>query len=190
MNSDARVAIILLLKGLFYKSDHEKAWSELIENSFGAIKDHFEVMGLEVVIDENEGYAYLQNRVYEDDEIALPKLIQSRELSYKVSLLCVLLRKKMADFDMQNESSKAVISQEDIKAQILLFLPQKFNEVKLSKEIESSIKKVEELGFLKKMKNEEQSYEIRRSIKAFVDASWLDDFDKRLQEYKEAALWN
>jgi len=62
--------------------------------------------------------------------------------------------------------------------------------VKFFKEIESSIKKVEELGFLKKLKNEAQSYEIRRSIKAFVDASWLDDFNKRLQEYKEVALWN
>lgn len=190
MNSDASIAIILLLKGLFYKSDHEKAWSELIENSFGAIHDHFEVMGLDVIIDESEGYAYLQNKIYEEDEIALPKLIQSRELSYKVSLICVLLRKKMADFDMQNESTKAVVSQEDIKEEVKIFLPQKFNEVKFFKEIESSIRKVEELGFLKKLKNEAQSYEIRRSIKAFVDASWLDDFNKRLQEYKEAALWN
>jgi len=189
MNTDARIAIILLLKGLFYKNDNEKSWNELIENSFGGIKDYFEIMGLDVIIDENEGYAYLQNSVVEEDGIVLPKLIQSRELSYKVSLLCVLLRKKMADFDMQNEDTKAVISKEDIKTQVSLFLAQKSNEVKLYKEIDASIKKVEELGFLKKLKNDEESYEIRRSIKAFVDASWLDDFNKRLQEYKEAALW-
>jgi len=159
MNENAKIAIILLLKGLFYKADNEKAWAELVESSFGVIKEHFKVMGLDVMIDENEAYAYLQNRVYEDDETPLPKLVQSRELSYKVSLVCVLLRKKMADFDMQNENTKAVISAEDIKAEVLLFLAQKSNEIK-------------------------------RSIKAFVDASWLDDFNKRLEEYKKATIWN
>jgi len=190
MNTDARVAITLLFKGLFYKSDHEKGWEELIGNSHGAIKDYFEVIGLDVMIDESEGYAYLQNIEYEDDEPSVPKLIKSRELSYKVSLLCVLLRKKIADFDMQNEETKAVVSREEIKEQILLFLPDKTNEVKMIKEIETTIKKVEELGFLRRLKNQDGVYEIKRSIKAFVDASWLDDFSQKLQQYKEAKQWS
>lgn len=190
MNTDARVAIIILLKGIFYKSDNEKAWSELVENSYGAIKDYFEIIGLDVVIDESEGYAYLKNIEYEDENLSVPKLIQSRELPYKVSLLCVLLRKEIVDFDMQNESLRAVISKEDIKKQILLYLPKKFNEVKVSKEIDSTIKRVEELGFLRKLKNQENSYEIKRAIKAFVDASWLDDFNEKLNEYKKAKKWS
>ena len=171
MNIDARVAITILLKGIFYKVDNEKAWAELIENSYGVVKDYFEIIGLELLIDESEGYAYLKNIEYEDDSESIPKLIQSRELSYKVSLLCVLLRKEIVDFDMQNENTRAVISKEDIKKQILLYLPQKFNEVKVSKEIDATIKKVEEIGFLKKLKTTEENYEIKRSIKAFVDAS-------------------
>jgi len=184
VNIDARVAITLLLKGLFYKSDNVKAWDELIESSHGAIVDYFEVIGLEVVCDESEGYAYLQNKVYEDDMPRPPRLIRSRELSYKVSLLCVLLRKKVADFDMQNEDTKAIITDEDIKEQILLFLPDKTNEVKTLKEIDTSIKKVVELGFLRKLKNQEHTYEIKRSIKAFVDAQWLSDFAVRLDAYR------
>lgn len=187
MNLDARVAIITLTKGLFYKTDNEKAWDELIEGSFGFIKEYFEIIGLEVICDENEGYAYLQNLEYEDDKKSLPKVIRSRELSYKVSLLCVLLRKKIADFDMQNEDTKAVITGDDIKEQVLLFLPTKTNEVKMIKEIESSIKKVEELGFLRKLKNQDNVYEIKRAIKTFVDAQWLSDFNDRLDEYKKVA---
>ncbi len=187
---DARVAIAILLKGIFYKDDNQKAWSELIENSFATIKEYFEVIGLDVIVDESEGYAYLRNIEYEDDSLAIPKLIHSRELSYKVSLLCVLLRKEIVDFDMQNDSSKAVVSKEDIKKQILLYLPQKFNEVKISKEIDTTIKKVEELGFLRKLKSSEENYEIRRSIKAFVDASWLDNFNEKLKEYKESKKWS
>lgn len=185
MNYETRVAIALLLKGLFYKSDNENAWLEMLEHSRGAMHDYFEVIGLSLEIDEVEGYAYLKTIPQEEETQQLPKLINARELSFKVSLLCVLLRKKIVDFEMQNESSRAVVSKEDIVESLLLFLPQKFNEVKLHREIETTIKKVEDLGFLKKLKSSENSYEIKSAIKAFVDAQWLSDFDGKLQEYKE-----
>jgi hypothetical protein len=132
----------------------------------------------------------LINKSYDEDEVKLPKLLTSRELSYKVSLLCVLLRKKIVDFDMQNENERAIITNEDIESQILFFLDVKFNEIKIKKEIQSTIKKVEELGFLKRLKTNDEAYEIKSSIKSFIDATWLDDFDKNLQEYKEANVWN
>jgi len=185
MNFDAKVATTLLFKGLFYKSDNESAWLELLENSRGMILEYFETIGLSVEVDEVEGYAYLKTIESDEESPQLPKLITARELSYKVSLLCVLLRKKIVDFEMQNESTRAVISKDDIVSNIVLFLPQKFNEVKLYKEIDNTIKKVEDLGFLKKLKSSENSYEIRSSIKAFVDAQWLSEFSQKMQEYKE-----
>jgi len=101
-----------------------------------------------------------------------------------------LLRKKIADFDMQSDDERAIISKEDIVSSLLLFLDVKFNEVKLLKEIDATIKKVQDIGFLKKIKSDEEIYEIKSSIKAFVDGFWLDEFDKRLKEYKEAGLWS
>jgi len=190
MNNDAKTAIILLLKGLFYKTDNEKAFFELVNSSYGAIVEHFDTIGLDVMIDEEDGYAYLKNKSYEDDEESLPKLLSSRELSYKVSLLLMLLRKRRVDFDMQNENERAVVTKEAIMSELLLFLDIKFNEVKITKEIESNIKKVEELGFLKKLKTADETYEIKSAIKSFIDARWLREFDTKLQEYKEANIWN
>ena len=190
MNKDAKTATILLLKGLFYKEDNERAFYELLNNSYGVISDYFENIGLEVRVDEGDGYAYLVNKVYEDEKDALPKLITQRELNYKTSLLCVLLRKKIADFEMQSDNERAIITKEDIVSSLVLFLDMKFNEVKLLREVDTTIKKVQELGFLKKIKTDDEAYEIKSSIKAFVDAFWLDEFDKKLQEYKEANLWN
>jgi len=190
MNMDARIAITILLKGIFYKDDNLKAWAELVERSYSTVEEYFEIIGLELFVDENEGYAYLKSKAYEDESFAPPKLIQKRELSYKVSLLCVILRKEIVDFDMQNESTKVVISKEDMQKEILLYLPQNYNEVKVFKEIESTIKKVQELGFLKRLQNDEESYEIKRSLKAFVDVSWLSDFDIKLKEYKESGKWS
>jgi len=189
MNHNAKLATTLLLKGLFYKSENENAWMELVDQSRGVISDYVSMIGLALEIDENEGYAYLKNMESEENQTPLPKLIQSRELSYKVSLLCVLLRKRVVDFEMQNESSRAVVTKDELVQNIILFLPQKFNETKLYKEIDTTIKKVEDLGFLKRLKSSEDSYEIRSSIKAFVDAQWLSEFSQRLEEYKEE-IWS
>lgn len=190
MNNDAKRAIILLLKGIFYKKDDEKAFFEMLENSKYAIVEYLETIGLELIIHEDDGYAYLQNIVYEDENEALPKLISSRPLSYKVSLLCALLRQKIALFESQSEDERAIVTKEDIISQLLLFLNIGFNEVKIQKEIEATIKKVEELGFLKQLKTDETSYEIQVSIKSFIDAQWLNDFDTKLQEYKESKQWS
>ena len=189
MERAAREAIVLLMKGLFDRSDNEKAWEALTGPAYGTITDYFEVIGLEPVVDEAEGYAYLRQKEPEEDETPLPKLIPARELGYKVSLLCVLLRKRIADFDMQSDDFRAVVTKEELVEQLLLFMPETFDEVKLRRELESTIKKVEDLGFLKKLRGEADHYEIRRSLKAFVDAQWLADFDKKLQEYREAGLW-
>ncbi len=181
MNKDAKIAIILLMKGIFYKSDNEKAFFELVGNSYGAISDYFKTIGLEVLVDENDGYAYLKNRNYEDESEALPKLIASRELSYKVSLLCLILRKKIAQFDMQNENEKAVIGKEEIISNMSLYMDIKFNEVKAKREIEATIKKVEELGFLKKIRNSEELYEIKSAIKSFVNVEFLERLNERIR---------
>ncbi len=189
MQQEAREAIVLLMKGLFDRRDNEAAWGALTGAAHGTIADYFEVTGLEPVIDEAEGYAYLRQSEPREGESPLPKLIPARELSYKVSLLCVLLRKRIADFDMQSDDFRAVVTKEELLEQLLLFMPETFDEVKLRRELESTIRKVEELGFLKKLRGEAEHYEIRRSIKAFVDAQWLAEFDTKLQEYREAELW-
>ena len=176
------------MKGVFDRVDNESAWEALVGSAHGSIVDYFDVIGLEPIIDETEGYAFLRQKESGEEE-PLPRLIPVRELGYKVSLLCVLLRRSIADFEMQSEDFRAIVTKEELVEQLTLFMPQTFDEVKLRRELETTIKKVEELGFLKKLRGEREHYEIRRSLKAFVDAQWLGDFEKKLQEYREADLW-
>ena len=53
------------------------------------------------MLDEAEGYAFLRARPHEEDDNAekLPRLVARRPLSFPVSLLLALLRKKLAEFD-------------------------------------------------------------------------------------------
>ncbi len=65
------------------------------------MRDYVAVLGLELVLDEAEGYAFLRSRPGRRRDAApkLPRLVARRPLSFPVSLLLALLRKKLAEFD-------------------------------------------------------------------------------------------
>ena len=84
-----------------------------------------------------------------------------------------------------NGDEKIVISKEEIFVKMKNYLKETSNEIKQEKEITSYIKKVEDMKFIRKLKNSDNKYEILRLLASFVDAQWLDDLDKRILEYKE-----
>jgi hypothetical protein len=151
------------------------------------------------MLDEAEGYAFLRSREADtsEDEIAdksdaIPRLITRRQLSFPVSLLLALLRKKLAEFDASGGETRLVLTRDNIVELIRLFLPDSSNEARLVDQIERHINKVVELGFLRRLKSttptSQPSYEVRRIIKAFVDAQWLSELDARLETYRQQLL--
>ena len=132
----------------------------------------------------NEGYAFLRQRHADrDDSDPLPRLIPRRALSFHVSLLLALLRKKLAEFDAQGGDTRLMLTREQMTEMIRVFLPGTSNEARLTDQIDAHINKAVDLGFLRPAKSSEQVYEVRRILKAFVDGQWLADFDARLAEY-------
>jgi hypothetical protein len=181
---DLSQAVTHLMKGVVYRDTQEKAWRHLLALQ-PQVKDYVAVLGLLVVIDEAEGYAFLRQRPADDPDEAnpLPRLIPRRSLSFHVSLLLALLRKKLAEFDAQGGDSRLMLSREQITEMIRVFLPPTSNEARLTDQIDAHINKAVEYGFLREAKNTEQVYEVRRILKAFVDGQWLADFDEKLAEY-------
>lgn len=183
--------IIHLFKGILYQETDAKLWPSLLKLST-RVREYARVIGLELVLDEAEGYAFLRSR--DDDEAAmgegnkpLPRLITRRRLSFPVSLLLALLRKRMADADSSGGSTRLILTRGEIAGLMRIFLAESSNEVRIMDQIETHINKVVELGFLRKLKSsnakEEPSYEVMRILKAFIDAQWLSEFDARLAEY-------
>jgi hypothetical protein len=180
---DLSLAVTQLMKGVVYRDTHDRAWHSLLELQPQA-RDYVNVIGLQVVIDEAEGYAFLRQRPAGPDEVdPLPRLIPRRALSFHVSLLLALLRKKLAEFDAQGGDTRLMLTREQIAEMIRVFLPSTSNEARLTDQIDAHINKAVELGFLRPAKNSERVYEVRRILKAFVDGQWLADFDTRLGEY-------
>ena len=180
---DLSVAVTQLMKGAVYRETHDRAWSHLLQLQ-PQVRDHVAVLGLQVVIDEAEGYAFLRQRpADEDDERQLPRLIPRRALSFHVSLLLALLRKKLAEFDAQGGETRLMLTRAQIAEMLRVFMPATSNEARLLDRIDEHIGKAEQLGFLRQAKNGEQVYEVRRILKAFVDGQWLADLDAKLAEY-------
>ena len=181
------IAVLHLMKGVVYADAGQRAWSDLLQLQH-QVKDYVEVLGLQVVIDEAEGYAYLRQRpAGDDDEEQLPRLIPRRSLSFHVSLLLALLRKKLAEFDAQGGDTKLMLTRAQIVEMIRVFMPVTSNDARLLDQIDTHINKVAELGFLRPVKNAgpsaEQAFEVRRILKAFVDGQWLADLNDKLAEY-------
>jgi len=180
---DLPSAVITLMKGVVYRDTHERAWKHLLQLQ-PRVRDYVEVLGLQVVIDEAEGYAFLRQRPSDEGEAEpVPRLIPRRALSFHVSLLLALLRKKLAEFDAQDGDTRLMLTRDQIAEMLRVFLPATSNEARLIDKIDEHIGKVERLGFLRQAKNAEQTYEVRRVLKAYIDGQWLADFDARLAEY-------
>ena len=183
--------VITLLKGVMYRENDEKGWSQLLHLQ-ARVRDYTSVLNLELVLDEAEGYAFLRSRPESDDENApkLPRLIARRPLSFPVSLLLALLRKKLAETDAGGGDTRLVLTRDDIVELVRVFLPDSSNEARLIDQIETHINKVVELGFLRRLKTSSgpASYEVQRILKAFVDAQWLGEFEQKLAAYQVQTL--
>ena len=144
------------------------------------------MLGLDLVIDEAEGYAYLRSKP-EDPDNPLPRLVPRHRLSFPVSLMLAVLRKALAEFDAGAGEGRLVVSRDRLVDELRTFRPASTNETKLVDEVDRSIRKVVELGFLRQLPGPMGAYEVRRILKAFVDAQWLGEFDARLAEYAALA---
>lgn len=190
---DLSILLIGLLKGVQYREQDENQWVALL-NLQARVRDYAAVLNLELVLDEAEGYAFLKSRpepAEDDPAPRLPRLIARRPLSFPVSLLLALLRKKLAEFDASGGDTRLVLSRDEIVELVRVFLPNGPNEARLIDQMETTINKVADLGFLRKLKTAGSasgpaSYEVRRILKAFVDAQWLVEFDARLAVYQSA----
>lgn len=177
-------SVITLMREVVYRevAAHERVW-EALKRHRAAITDHFGSIGIDVVIDEVEGYAFLRTREPEEGEEGLPRLVRRRSLTYNVSLLLVLLRKRMVEFESTGGDGKLVLSREQMLESMRTFQPGSTNEARLTEQIDRTIEQAATLGFLRELRGQPGAWEVRRILKAYVDAQTLSDFATKLASY-------
>jgi hypothetical protein len=175
--------LVTLYKGVLYHDQKPELWQALLKLE-GKVRDHVGVLGLELLVVEAEGHAYLRQRPPSEGDPEIPRLVQRRQLGYAISVLLALLRKKLAEHDAAGGDTRLILSREQIVDLVRLFIADSSNEAKLVDRIDADINKIVELGFLRSLRGQDNQYEVRRIIKTFVDAQWVSDFAKRLEEYR------
>jgi Domain of unknown function (DUF4194) len=176
--------VVQLLKEPIFRDTHERVWHQLLAARH-PVADFVAVLGLVIVIDEAEGYAFLRTRPNETADEEPPRLIARRSLSFHVSLLLALLRKKLAEFDAVTADTRLVVSRDQIVEMLRVFMPQTSNDVRLIATIDAHLNKIVDLGFLRRLGGQDDHFEVRRIIKAFIDGQWLSEFDRRLSAYHD-----
>ncbi|GAA4319061.1 DUF4194 domain-containing protein [Klenkia terrae] len=179
---DLPLVVTTLMRGVLYRESSPEVWRHLTALQ-SDLRDHVAVLGLVPVVDEREGYAFLRQRPEDPGtERPLPRLVARRSLSFPVSLLLALLRRELVVADA-GDGGRLVLTRAALVDLLADFLPDPGRRNRLVEQVDGHIAKVVELGFLRRMPGPDGGFEVRRVLKAFVDAQWLGEFDAKLAEY-------
>lgn len=181
----APVILKLLQNVLYY--DETTYWDLLLAH-LTPIKEHFARIGLEVYVNETDGFAYLRQPELEDDEgqrIQLPRLTRRDKLSYPLTLLCVLLRERLDQFDTSTaDSDRLIVTQEHLRELLRPFFQERNDERTLLRKLDALVERAVDLGFLKHLRSgNEERYEVRRILKARLDSDKIAEIKERLKSY-------
>lgn len=179
---DRGVAAVHLLRGVVYEDD-EATWALVLGNE-SDLSDYFSQVGLAMVVDRAEGIAYL--RQFTDDERAdgyerLPRLFKRTPLGYEATLLCVLLRDEYRRFeedDLDNE--RCVVGLDALFDLWKSFFPAAADEMTLRKKLVATLNQLDKLKFVSRLKDDGDSWEVRKLLKARLPIDELERLRERL----------
>ena len=179
-------AVVRLLKGPVEHSE-TGVWEDIL-NYQSEIQKYISQIGLELIVKRDECFAYI--RQVEDDEGKTIGLIVRQQMGFEISVILIILRQMLEEFDNDMDeiyTTERYVNAEELKERIEIFLPERFNRVRLVNDIESYIKRIVDLGFLKEIRHENAvTYQIHRIIKEKVTLDKLQEFKDNLEKYVES----
>lgn len=186
------IPAVMLLRGVVYAED-ERAWNLLLSNSSRLI-DYFARLGLVLIVNESEGMAFLRQMSEEETPEGydlIPKLFHTSRLSYKQSILCVLLRDEYRRFEEEEaHDEKCVVDESTLFDQWKALRLSQGDDVKQLKELRSTMKRLDDFGFVRRFSDDPPTWEVRRILKARLPAAELESLKDQLLAKKEEQATN
>jgi Domain of unknown function (DUF4194) len=163
------VAVTTLMRGPVYAEEAPGVWTTLRSQS-ARITDFLKVLGMRVIVDDVDEYAYLRS----EDELpdGMPRLHRRHKLGMRASVLLVLLRQRMTAAEAEEATPRLVVTREEMVEWMRLYHPAGTSDERIG----ADIPKLEDLGYLKRLRGSEGVFEARRIIKAQVSADYLTRF--------------
>lgn len=175
-------AIVKLLKGIVEKDD--VVWNDVLTYQ-SDIQDYIAVMGLELILKKDEGFAFVKQLKLDDDKTM--NIVSRRQYGFEVSVMLIVLRQILEDFDSNPtmQATDKYVTASEIKEETEMFLPISYNKVRFEKDLDSYIERIVGFGFLVVPKHQEgeKRYKIHRIIKEKITLDDLSDFKNQLNSY-------
>jgi len=177
--------IVKLLQTIIY-DDEKSVWNDLLAFQH-QVRSYFAVIGIELILNEHEGFAYLsQPDNAEGEPLQVPRLVRRMPISYEVTLLCVVLREALEEFDVKNtDARKLFLTSKDMKDRIELFFRERTDRVKLLEKLDVYINAAVALGFLKEadVRSHDalnKTFEVRRVLKSKMNNEKLEEIRSKM----------
>lgn len=172
-NADLSIALATLLRGPLHAEDAPAVWTAV--TTLGAqMRDHLTVLGLRLVVDDVERYAYL--RTLEELPEGMPRLIRRHSLTYSVTVLLILLRQQLTTAEADGETARLIVTTDDMVELMRLYHRDGAPDDKIA----TDVGVLERLGYLRRLRGATDTFEVRRIIKAIVTADWIAEYGSKL----------
>ncbi|MCL2653228.1 MAG: DUF4194 domain-containing protein, partial [Propionibacteriaceae bacterium] len=158
---DARRALVQLVKGPYLTRERNPNLWVALENSEAGIRAGLDNLFLELVLDREQGLAFVRNIRDED----APKVIRAMRLTLIDTALVLFLRERLL-----HASDRAFIGRDEIDDQLQVYGPASGTDpVTMNSRINSSVEKMKKNSILQAM-DEEGRFEISPVLRMVFDA--------------------
>jgi Domain of unknown function (DUF4194) len=181
----APLAIRLLRKGVLYEEDTQ-LWIELTKVQEIPLRNFFDQIGVQLIVNYSDGFAYLRQPTdegTEEDGWSLPRLMQKRNLTVDQSILAVLLRERMEEHTtLDTASREPILSLTEIVAIVDVFFKERNTQQRFLRDVRKSVEDLRSMGFLETVqektgftneRNTNERFRVKRILKAFIDIDEL-----------------
>jgi len=180
------LAAIRLLQGVIYSSD-AKAWEQVLTYR-SDLQDYFARIGLILIVNEEDGLAYLRQRSDDErdtDGDALPRLFRRTQLSFDITLLCVILRDELRRFEDEDlDNTRCAVTLDGLLPIWKSMQPSKHDDVKNRDTLRATMRKLEQMSIVAKFGGDDE-YEIKPILKARMPLETLTDIRDKLKQFVE-----
>jgi hypothetical protein len=178
---------VRLLQDAIYCEESE-LWAVLLRTR-SRVEAYFREIGLQLVVNEEDGFAYLV-QMHAEDGLSVPPLFRRDRMTKGVAAFGVVLRELLLNFDETiHDESKLVIGKLDVLTLLAPYYPTTNDEIARNKKIDADIVRAERLGLLRSVtkRDGEDRFEVRRIVKARFPLTLLKELKEKLQSHVDNA---
>lgn len=179
---------IRLLKGVVYEEE-ARYWNDLLKIHELPLRRYFAQIGLDLIVNRQEGFAYLRQAQQEEAEAnPLPRLMTRRSLTVDQSILCVLLREQLEDYTVNESASREpILTLRDIREMVELFFRERNTQQRFLRDVKKTVEDLKKQGFLEELNSgdailndDELRYRVKRILKAFIGPDELQQLAQQI----------